>query len=185
MDLLWIIQYQILENPRNEHLRGNLQIDQPNEIQIFQFICQWKPKNQRNLKRPKWSNSDLQIKSNWPQKFNFWLLMKDEQSSVKRQIGGSNKLRIRWICYPRKADEFAIAWIEGNLLGFFLADVRNSRGKFDKIKGKFVINPALIASQSSLNAGRSRWTRDLPQNFLNYLHESIKSWRTNGEYMAF
>ena len=32
-------------------------------------------------------------------------------------------------------------------------DVRNSRGKFDEIKGKFVINPALIASQSSLNAG--------------------------------
>ena len=32
-------------------------------------------------------------------------------------------------------------------------DVRNSRGKFDEIKEKFVINPAPIASQSSLNAG--------------------------------
>ena len=36
------------------------------------------------------------------------------------------------------------AWIEGNLLRFFLADVRNSRGKFDEIKGKFVINPPPI-----------------------------------------
>ena len=32
-------------------------------------------------------------------------------------------------------------------------DVLNSRGKFDKINEKFVINPAPIASQSSLNAG--------------------------------
>ena len=31
--------------------------------------------------------------------------MKDEQSSVKRQIGGSNKLGIWWIFYPRKAQE--------------------------------------------------------------------------------
>ena len=31
--------------------------------------------------------------------------MKDEQSSVKRQIGGSNELRIWWIYYPQKADE--------------------------------------------------------------------------------
>ena len=43
-----------------------------------------------------------------------------------------------------------------NLLEFFLADVRNSRGKFDEIKEKFTINPAPIASQSSLNAGGSR-----------------------------
>ena len=35
-------------------------------------------------------------------------------------------------------------------------DVHNSRGKFDEIKEKFVINPAPIASQSSLNAGGSR-----------------------------
>ena len=27
MDLLWIIENQISENPRNEHLKGNLQID--------------------------------------------------------------------------------------------------------------------------------------------------------------
>ena len=58
-------------------------------------------------------------------------------------------------------------WIEANLLGFFLVDVRNSRGKFDEIKEKFVINPAHIASQSSLNAGGSQWTRDLPRNSLN------------------
>ena len=32
-------------------------------------------------------------------------------------------------------------------------DVRNSRGKFDEIKEKFVINPATIALKSSLNAG--------------------------------
>ena len=42
MDLLWIIENQISENPRNEHLKGNLQIDWSNEIQILQFICQWK-----------------------------------------------------------------------------------------------------------------------------------------------
>ena len=40
-----------------------------------------------------------------------------------------------------------------NLLGFFLANVRNSRGKFDEIKEKFAINLAPIASQSSLNTG--------------------------------
>ena len=45
------------------------------------------------------------------------------------------------------------SWIEANLLGFFLVDVRNSRGKFDGIKEEFAINPAPIASQSSLNAG--------------------------------
>ena len=31
--------------------------------------------------------------------------MKDEQSSVKCQIEGSNELKIQWIFYPRKADE--------------------------------------------------------------------------------
>ena len=35
-------------------------------------------------------------------------------------------------------------------------DVRNSKGKFDEIKEEFAINPALIASQSSLYAGGSR-----------------------------
>ena len=35
-------------------------------------------------------------------------------------------------------------------------NVQNSRGKFDEIKEKFVINPAHIASQSSVNAGGSR-----------------------------
>ena len=32
-------------------------------------------------------------------------------------------------------------------------DVRNSRGKFDEINGKFAINPVPIASQLSLNTG--------------------------------
>ena len=40
MDLLWIIENQWSENPRNEHLRENLQIEWPNEIQILKFICQ-------------------------------------------------------------------------------------------------------------------------------------------------
>ena len=31
--------------------------------------------------------------------------MKDEQSSVKHQIDGSNELGIRWTFYPQKADE--------------------------------------------------------------------------------
>ena len=61
-----------------------------------------------------------------------------------------------------------------NLLGLFLVDVRNSRGKFDEIE-EFAINPDPIASQSSLNAGGSQRTRDLPRNSLNLLHESIKS----------
>ena len=54
-------------------------------------------------------------------------------------------------------------------------DVRNSRGKFDEIKEEFAINPAPIASQSSLNVGGSQRTRVLPQNSLNLLYESIKS----------
>ena len=54
-------------------------------------------------------------------------------------------------------------------------DVQNSRGKFDEIKEEFMINPAPTALQSSLNAGGSQRTRDLPQNSLNSLHESIKS----------
>ena len=58
-------------------------------------------------------------------------------------------------------------WIEANLLDFFLADVRNSRGKFDEIKWEFVINPDLSASQLSLNAGGSRITQDLSFKSLN------------------
>ena len=64
-------------------------------------------------------------------------------------------------------------------------DVRNSRGKFDEIKEKFMVNPAPIASQSSLNVGGSRRTRDLPRNLLNLLHESIKRLVSKGEYIAF
>ena len=77
MDSLSIFEQRISENPQNEHLRGNLQIDQPNEIQILKFICQWKAKNQTNLTSPKLSNSDLSIKINWPQKstFDFWWKM--------------------------------------------------------------------------------------------------------------
>ena len=45
LDLLWIIENQISENPRNEHLSGNLQIDRTSEIQILQFICHLKAKN--------------------------------------------------------------------------------------------------------------------------------------------
>ena len=43
-----------------------------------------------------------------------------------------------------------------NLLGSFLTDFQNSRGKFDEIKEEFVINPAPIPSELSLNAGGSR-----------------------------
>ena len=66
--------------------------------------------------------------------------------------------------------------IEANLLGFFLVDVGNSRGKFNEIKEEFAINAAPIAFQMSLNA-RSRRSRDFPRNSLNSLHESIKSWK--------
>ena len=47
------------------------------------------------------------------------------------------------------------------------ADIRRSRGEFDRIKRWFVINPAPIESQSSLNAGGSRRTQDLAQKSLN------------------
>ena len=40
MNLLWIIENQRSENPWNEHLRGNLQINWSNDIQILQFIYQ-------------------------------------------------------------------------------------------------------------------------------------------------
>ena len=43
-----------------------------------------------------------------------------------------------------------------NLLGSFLTDFRNLRGKFDEIKEEFVINPAPIPLELSLNAGGSR-----------------------------
>ena len=39
------------------------------------------------------------------------------------------------------------------MLGSFLTDFRNSRGKFDEIKEEFAINLAPIPSESSLNAG--------------------------------
>ena len=77
------------------------------------------------------------------------------------------------------------SWIEANLLGFFLADVRNSRGKFDEIKEKFTINPSPIASQSSLNAGGSRWTRELPRNSLNSFTNRSKFGEQREEYIGF
>ena len=57
-------------------------------------------------------------------------------------------------------------WIEANSLNFFLADVRNSRGKFDEIKEEFTINPAPIDSQLSLNAGDHEELKILLQIFL-------------------
>ena len=32
IDLLWIIKHQRSKNPQNEHVKGNLQIDWPNDI---------------------------------------------------------------------------------------------------------------------------------------------------------
>ena len=58
-------------------------------------------------------------------------------------------------------------WIELNLLDFFLVDVRRSRGKFDEIRQKFMMNPAPIGSQSSLNVGGSWGTHDLSFKLLN------------------
>ena len=85
MDLLWIIENKRSENPRNEHLRGNLQIHQSNDIQILQFIYQWKAKNQKIIKRPKWLNSDLYFESHWPRKstFDFGWKMNSARSNVK------------------------------------------------------------------------------------------------------
>ena len=64
-------------------------------------------------------------------------------------------------------------------------DFQNSREKFDEIKGELRINPAPIASQSSLNVGGSRRTRDLLRNLLNSLHESIKSSEIRRENSCF
>ena len=40
LDLLWIIENQRSEESKNEHFGENLQIDNPNDIQIFQMIYQ-------------------------------------------------------------------------------------------------------------------------------------------------
>ena len=58
--------------------------------------------------------------------------------------------------------------IEVNLYGFFLANVRRSRGKFDEIKRLIMTNLAPVGSRSSLNVGESWWTQDLPSNLLNF-----------------
>ena len=47
------------------------------------------------------------------------------------------------------------------LLDFFLTDVQYSRGKFDEIRWWFMINPAPIAWQSSLNVWGSQRTQYL------------------------
>ena len=115
MDLLWIIENQISENPWNKHLRGNLQIDQSNEIQIVQFIYQSKAKNQRNLRRPKWSNSDLYIESNWPRKstFDFWWKMNNARSNVKlkgQMNSEFNKFLSTESWWKEKSNETKIKW---------------------------------------------------------------------------
>ena len=70
--------------------------------------------------------------------------------------------------------ELQFSKIEANMLGFFLVDVRNSRGKFDEIKEEFSNNPTPIALVSSLNPGGSRRTKDLARNSFNSLHKLIK-----------
>ena len=72
-----------------------------------------------------------------------------------------------------------------NLLGSFLTDFRNSRGKFDEIMEEFAINPAPIPSESSLNAGGTRWTRDLPRNSLNFFTSWSKVEEQRREIHAF
>ena len=49
-------------------------------------------------------------------KVNIWLLMKDEQSLVKFQNGGSNELGIRWICYLGKLMKRGIQWNQNQVI---------------------------------------------------------------------
>ena len=72
-----------------------------------------------------------------------------------------------------------------NLLGFFLLDVRNSRGRLDEIKEEFAINPASIASQSSLNAGDHEELEIFLKIFLIYFTNRSKVEEQEGEYIAF
>ena len=85
IDLLCIIEYQRSENPRNEHLPRNIQIDWSNDIQILKFIYPWKAKNQRILRRPKLLNSNFYSESNWPTKSTseFWWKINSARSNVK------------------------------------------------------------------------------------------------------
>ena len=62
-------------------------------------------------------------------------------------------------------------------------DVRNSRGKFDEIKEKFVINPAPIASQSSLNAGEHDELEIFLETRLISLRVDQKLKNKEGKYM--
>ena len=59
--------------------------------------------------------------------------------------------------------------IEANLHGFFIADGRRSRGKFDEIQRWIMTNRAPIGSRLSLNVGEPWWTQDFPSNSLNHL----------------
>ena len=77
------------------------------------------------------------------------------------------------------------SWIEANLLGFFLVDVQNSRGKFDEIKEEFPINPALIASQLSLNAGGHDELEIFLEIFLIPFTNRSKVEEQKGKYIAF
>ena len=61
------------------------------------------------------------------------------------------------------------------------ADVRRSRAEFDQIRWFITMNPASIGSQSSLNAGESWWTQDIPSKSLNCLtiRSKVKRRRDN------
>ena len=80
---------------------------------------------------------------------------------------------------------FRFTWIGANLLDFFLADVQNSRGKFDEIKEEFAINLAPIASQSSLNAGDYEELKILLQIRFTASRINQKLREKKGEYTGF
>ena len=78
--------------------------------------------------------------------------MIDRTSLLTRlpRIWGFNSRGSKWICGVSSS-----------------VDVLCSRGNFDQIRWLITMNPALIKSRSSLNAGESWWTQDLPSNSLN------------------
>ena len=62
------------------------------------------------------------------------------------------------------------------------ADVRRSRGEFDRLQRIIMTNPASIGLWLSLNAGESWWAQDLPQKLLNYFTIWSKVWFTKEEH---
>ena len=64
-------------------------------------------------------------------------------------------------------------------------DVWNSRGKFNEIKGKFVINPTPIASQLSLNAGDHEELEIFLQICLIHFTNRSKVKKTKEKYTVF